>query len=284
MNGSGSGGAKRNYFSTIQRRRVRVVHVTPAQAFFRRIGNFLDREMGRFVTIAAASVAVTFIAGIAALYITVLPDRRGIERIGVPDFTGMIYREGAANADLFDVTLEYKYDSSKPAGTVISQYPAAGSMRLIKSGERRCELTLTLSRGTKTILVPDCVGIGSAQAELQLRTLGFEVTVNRQYSHTVKSGYVISSSPSAFTDLAAGSRVTLNVSLGKKLDTVVVPALTGLGEAAAMTKLLAVGLLAGQTEYVKSPSPAGTVIAQSMPFGSEVREGSRVSLTVSLGP
>jgi serine/threonine-protein kinase len=154
---------------------------------------------------------------------------------------------------------------------------------MVKKGERRCALTLMLSRGPETIILPDFTGDNCAEAELELRSLGFSVSIVQQYSATALAGTVISTSPPAYSDLPTGATVTLYVSLGQELEYVVVPALTGLGETAAITKLLSVGLLVGKTEYVKSPKPAGTVIAQSEPFGSRVRAGTKIYLTVSLG-
>lgn len=278
-------GEKNNYFRAISRKRARVAHITPAGVFFRRIGNRLDRSMGTLLVFAASSAVVVLIAGITAFTTVVLPDKRGVVRITVPDFRGKIYESGMADENFYNVTLEYIFDDNSPPGTVIGQYPAAGACRMIKTkaDERRCELTLTLSRGSETVILPDCIGISAAQAELELKALGFKVTIEKLYSNTVKTGYVISTSPSAFTDVASGNAITLYVSLGQKLDSVVVPSLTGLGETAAITKILSLGLSIGQTEYVKSEKPAGTVIAQSAPFGSIVREGTKIYLTVSLG-
>lgn len=282
MNGTEKG-AKNNYFRSISRKRARVTHITPAGAFFRRIGNRLDKSMGNLVGIAAASAVVVLLAGITAFATVVLPDRGGVIRITVPDLTGEKYAAGIADEDLFDVNLKYKFDNSSPAGTVIAQYPNAGANRMVKEGERRCALTLTLSRGTATIILPDCTGISANQAELELRALGFNVIVEKKYSGIVKAGSVISTSPSAYSDVPSGNTVTVFVSLGEELGSVTVPALTGLGEAAAITKILSIGLNVGKTEYVKSSKPAGTVIAQSAPFGSTVREGTKIYLTVSLG-
>ncbi len=276
-------GAGNNYFRALERRRGRVTHITPARVFFRKIGNRLDAGMGYLLTVAAGAAVVTLLAGIAALSLVVLPDRDRVTRVTVPDLTGQVYREGDADSELFELVLEHKFDSSAPAGTVVAQYPAGGAARMVKVGERRCILTLTLSRGRETLILPDCVGISSAQAELELRALGFEVITEKIYSNTVKTGIVISTSPFAYSDVPAGGAVTLFVSLGQELATVVVPALSGLGETAAITKILSLGLLAGQTEYVRSNKPAGTVIGQSAPFGSTVREGTKIYLTVSVG-
>jgi serine/threonine-protein kinase len=285
MNSTQKGGGKvrNNYYRAVVRQRRRVTHITPAGVFFRRIGNSLDRSMNTLLGIAAASVFITLLAGITAFATVVLPDRSGLVRVTIPDFCGSVYSAGTVDPELFDINIEYKFDNSSPAGMIISQYPPAGAARMVKKGERRCALTLMLSRGPETIILPDFTGDNCAEAELELRSLGFSVSIVQQYSATALAGTVISTSPPAYSDLPTGATVTLYVSLGQELEYVVVPALTGLGETAAITKLLSVGLLVGKTEYVKSPKPAGTVIAQSEPFGSRVRAGTKIYLTVSLG-
>ncbi len=282
MNNTGKG-ERNNYFRAVVRKRRRVIHTTPAGLFFRRVGNRLDKSMGILVIIAAASAAVVLLAGAAAFATVVLPDRNGVKQITVPDFTGKTYNNDMVDQELFDLAIEYKYDSSAPSGTVIAQYPQAGARRMIKKGERLCRLTLTLSRGAETVILPDCTGISANQAELELKSLGFSVAVEKKYSSTTKAGTVISTSPTAYSDVPSGSTVTIYVSLGPEHSMVVVPALTGLGETAAITKILSLGLLVGRTEYVRSSKPAGTVIAQSAPFGSTVSEGTKIYLTVSLG-
>ena len=283
MNNTQRGGGKvrNNYHRAVVLKRRRVTHITLTGVFFRRIGTSSTATWAPFAL--PHSVFVMLLAGELAFATVILPDRSGVIRVTVPDFCGSVYSDGSVDTELFDVSIEYKFDGSSPAGTVISQYPPPGAGRMVKKGERRCALTLTLSRGPDTIILPDYAGENCAKAELELRSLGFEVSIVQKHSVTAQAGTVISTSPPAYSDLPSGATVILYVSLGQELEYVVVPALTGLGETAAITRLLSAGLLVGKTEYVKSSKPAGIVIAQSEPFGSSVRAGTKVYLTVSLG-
>ena len=73
------------------------------------------------------------------------------------------------------------------------------------------------------------------------------------------------------------------VSKGIEKNMLTVPALAGLSESAAIERLTDLGFEVGETEYIVSDKPVGTVISQSAPFGAELSEGSRIYLTVSIG-
>ena len=61
------------------------------------------------------------------------------------------------------------------------------------------------------------------------------------------------------------------------------PALTGLNETEAIERLTRLGVSVGKSDYVTSDKPLGIVVAQSIPFGSNVTTDSTVYLTVSKG-
>ena len=66
--------------------------------------------------------------------------------------------------------------------------------------------------------------------------------------------------------------------------TVAVPSLVGTSEASVSAALTASGLKLGQTTHVPSPTPAGTVITQQPPRGTQVTPGTVVTIIVSSGP
>lgn len=62
--------------------------------------------------------------------------------------------------------------------------------------------------------LPDVTGKSQQEAVTKLESLGFAVSVIKQNSDTVESGYVINQSPRADDRIEAGSTVTLSVSIG----------------------------------------------------------------------
>jgi eukaryotic-like serine/threonine-protein kinase len=65
---------------------------------------------------------------------------------------------------------------------------------------------------------------------------------------------------------------------------VAVPALTGLPQAQAETRLARAGLKANPSQAASPSVPAGSVVSQNPRPGSEVKKGSRVGIVVSSGP
>ena len=65
--------------------------------------------------------------------------------------------------------------------------------------------------------LPDVTGKSQQEAVTKLESLGFAVSVIKQNSDTVESGYVISPSPRADDRIEAGSTVTLSVSIGPEI-------------------------------------------------------------------
>ncbi|KUM40649.1 Stk1 family PASTA domain-containing Ser/Thr kinase [Arthrobacter sp. EpRS71] len=102
---------------------------------------------------------------------------KGPQPIPVPDVRGLA--QDAAVKALQDAGLkaviapETVNDKTVPKGAVVSQLPANGT--LIK-GE---SVTLTVSKGPKLVKVPSFIGKQAAEAERELKKLGFKVEVNK---------------------------------------------------------------------------------------------------------
>ena len=106
--------------------------------------------------------------------------------------------------------------------------------------------------------------------------------------NTVSDSYtqdsVVRSTPDAGVELGTGSTVTLLVSCGVEINTIVMPNLIGLSENAAIAQLENNGLSYGGSEYASSELAPGTVIGQSTGAFAEIEEHSKGILRVSTGP
>jgi eukaryotic-like serine/threonine-protein kinase len=181
--------------------------------------------------------------------------------------------------------------SSKPAGTVLAQSPAAKA-----SVSKGSTVALKISKGRTT--VPDVVGQQVATARAALRGAGLVAAVFNVPSAQPK-GTVVAQHPPANTKAARGSKVRINVSSGSSSpapaattgtttttpasSTVRVPNVVGLQQSAAQRRLNRAGL-GSRVVYVASPKPADQVIDQGPAAGTQVRRGSRVRIDISLGP
>lgn len=244
-----------------------------------RVSDFLCRRFSALLTTAAVLFGVTVLFGITAFAMVIMPDRRGVQKVIVPDMVGQTYLAGQLDPHIFRVIIEYEYDESLPVGVVKRQYPPAGSERKTVRDEHLCTLRLTLSRGKNTVMLPDLAGAELGEAERRLRELGLDSRVEYIPDSALPSGTVIATDPAAFSDVPPGMEIVIKVS--GSLATV--PALSGLSESEARRRLEALGIFVGNSEYVVSDKPAGIVLEQSVPFGVSVPSGTTVYLTVSRG-
>jgi beta-lactam-binding protein with PASTA domain len=193
----------------------------------------------------------------------------------VPDLVGLTQAAAQTAITAAGLTVGTRTTTNSatvPSGRVISQAPAAGSN--VPPGSA---VALVVSLGAK---VPNVVGLTQAAAEAAITSSGLTVgTVTTANSTTVPAGTVISQSPTAGTNVAPATAVTLVVSLG-----VEVPNVVGLTQAAAQTEITSASLTVGTVTTANSSSVAvGKVISQNPAAGAKVEAGSAVALVVSLG-
>nr|WP_231713538.1 Stk1 family PASTA domain-containing Ser/Thr kinase [Arthrobacter sp. zg-Y769] len=201
--------------------------------------------------------------------------------VSVPDVSNVSVEE--AGTQLGDAGLSYTtdevFDEVVAAGLAVGTDPAA-----TREIRRFRPVTLLVSKGPQLFSVPNVVqrtveaaGTDLQEAEL---TLG---AVTEEYSESIAAGTIISQQPLPDTLLRLGAPVDVTVSRGPA--PVEVPAVTGLGEDAAVKAVEAAGLTpAVAGEKVHSASvPAGSVVAQT-PASGLLERGQTVTLTISLGP
>jgi serine/threonine-protein kinase len=165
--------------------------------------------LGVLVVVALAGLGVAWAAG-------AFDSKTPVKEAAVPDLVGMT-QQGAATA-LEQVGLKVgkvvsEQSDKGPAGTVVSQDPAAASK--VAEGSL---VALTLSSGASpsppaTGDVPNVVGSTQAEAVQALNAAGFAVVVVNQASLT-PAGEVVSQSPTGGVIAKAGSTVKITVSTG----------------------------------------------------------------------
>ncbi|WP_018298095.1 Stk1 family PASTA domain-containing Ser/Thr kinase [Corynebacterium lubricantis] len=207
--------------------------------------------------------------------------------ITVPDVTGMSRSEAQTMLiDLgFQVEIAHAASSDVEENHVIRSNPSAGSQ--LRAGT---QVTLTVSSGSEVVSVPDLTGMSAQQAAQVLSDAGLQLDQNLQEenSSSVGQGQIIRQSPSAGTELAVGSAVSVVVSAGPVPTTteeeevmVRIPSLVGMSSQAAQSTLDSLGLSARFTP-IDSNRPEGEVISVEGE-GTEVKEGSTVNIQISNG-
>jgi serine/threonine-protein kinase len=186
--------------------------------------------------------------------------------------------QAAAQAILEDAGLEVAVKEEvnpKPEGTVLEQFPLAGD-----EVDEGSTVTITVSLGPDTAVVPDVTEQRAAQARRTLEDAGFEVREDRRPSASVRAGLAVGTEPPAGRTLERGRTVTLVISSGAR--PVEVPSVIGLQQDLAESALRGEGLIPN-FETRDSDEPEGQVIAQDPAAGSTVKRHTAVTVVVSTG-
>jgi eukaryotic-like serine/threonine-protein kinase len=186
--------------------------------------------------------------------------------------------EQATRRDGFEIFYgDGAYSETVAKDVVLSQNPPAGD-RLVKGGT----ITLALSLGPERYPVPDLAGMELSAAKGALESVKLKLKQgDGQYSDTVPEGVVISSDPTANTQLKPGGTVTVVVSRGRA--PITVPDVSGKNINDARAQLQQLGLSVVE-QYKDGDQPADQVIGQSPKAGTGVEKDAEIKLDVSKGP
>jgi beta-lactam-binding protein with PASTA domain len=231
------------------------------------------RRRKRALWVAGGVAAAAIVA--AAVLLFLLPSSKA-GRVTVPDVTGE--SQSAAVASLKREGLEpvssLAANARVASGLVIGTTPPRGTV--VKKGSR---VSVVVSSGPGIVTLPNVYNKKSDEATKILREKGFQPTVQSQSSDTVAKGLVISTDPTADTEVQVGGPVTVFVSSGPQ--EVSVPEVTGEQQAPATATLAAAGLKVTVIKREVAEPPAGTVISQSPGAGSQLKVGGHVTIVVA---
>ncbi|HEY5871336.1 MAG TPA: PASTA domain-containing protein [Candidatus Tectomicrobia bacterium] len=237
-------------------------------------------QQGAGLVIAQAPLGGTLAAAGTAVHLTVGTPPANVL---VPSVVSLLQANAVTTlvtAQLSVGVIQQAFSPTVPAGSVISQTPAAGA-----TVPERTAVDLVISRGPPQVTVPALVG--TAQATATAAILAAQLTVGpvtSQYSASVPAGQVISQAPAAGTTVNDGTAVSLVVSLGPPAQ-IAMPDVVGQLQGTAETSLATAGLLVGGVGSARHPTvPAGRVISQQPAASMLVLQGTAVTFVVSLGP
>jgi serine/threonine-protein kinase len=205
--------------------------------------------------------------------------RKSSDQVTVPDVTTLNVVEATQKltAEGFEVLTRRQNNAEVPKDTVIEQSPDAGS-----KADKGSTVTLSVSAGVGEVAVPDVVGKSQAAAQSLIENEQLVPDPRQQADATVPTGQVISQNPPAGTMVEKGSAVEIIVSSGPAK--VGVPGVAGMSVPDATNALTQLGLKVSQRSESSSTVPKDSVIGTQPPVGTQVDEGSTVTLIVSTGP
>ncbi len=200
----------------------------------------------------------------------------GPETATVPDVTGRTVDE--ASQLIIEAGFVTRQQAEENAdveeGLVIRTDPAANATAAVNS-----TVTIFYSSGPTTIAIPDVRGQSVNDARNTLAGAGFTGTIQerQEASNDVAEGQVIGTEPGAGQQAPANATITLIVSSGR--GQVGVPNVEGLTEDNARAQLQGFDVQTREQD-VNDPNQDGRVLSQNPTAGTQVDQGSTVTLVI----
>lgn len=198
----------------------------------------------------------------------------------VPQLIGLTKdqaQESLENSQLA-AEIELVFSEVVPEGIVISANPASGS-----SVSKSTVINLQISKGPEYLSVPNLTGLSLDEVRKILTDAGLQLgQVTYEYSSDTKKELAIAASP-AFGELAKPNSV-VSVILSKGPEPVAIPALVGISEIEATTKLSELGFKSITVVKEFSNTVATGVVISQTPEASTLQLPKvTITLTVSKG-
>ena len=205
---------------------------------------------------------------------------QGPQPVAVPNVLGMTQADAQAAivaAGLSVGPVAQGSSETVPAGSVMSQNPAADAMRLPGTA-----VDLTVSQGPQPVAVPDVIGRTQTDAQAIITGAGFAIgELTQAWSAAVPTSCVIGQEPVAGTVMIPGTAVNVVVSQGPQ--PVAVPDVSGKTQAEAQAAITGAGLTVGAiTQEYSDAVPEGAVVGQNPAAGSLLTPGNPVNLVLAI--
>ncbi len=254
----------------------------------------LDPKMEKMITIGAIVATVIVAIAIIVAIVTITKSFKKENKVSTTEeistteeskrmigLVGLSEEEAVTALENAEIAyeIERNYSNVFAKGTVMSQSIIEGNE--IKSGDR---VKIEISEGEEEAEVPDVVGKTLEEAKTVLEKAGFEVDEDEEYDDTVQKDYIIRQTPEGEAKTSKGATVKIVVSKGAEVKVAVVPDLKKKTIAEAESALSEVQLNLGKvTQEFSDSVKEGQVISQSIVAGTEVKEGTKVDITISKG-
>lgn len=202
--------------------------------------------------------------------------------VKVPDLNGMTLEQATDMLEQYDLVLEEGEETVSAdvaKGLVCMQDPVAKS-----EVERGSTVTVNISSGKKTGVVPMLVDSNIDDAEGTLNALGLNLGKVTYAESDADEGVIIEQSPEAGTECEEGSYISLVVSKGGGKNSVTVPSLIGKKVGEAKSMILKAGFKVGSIEYEESDAYSKDyVMWQSEDANTTGKKGDTIDIIVSKG-
>ena len=179
------------------------------------------------------------------------------------------------------VVFDEEFSTEVEKGNVCRTEPGVGA--ILTKGQT---VTLWISQGPRTAVMGDLVNRTKADAQVLLDNMegmNLKVRFEEESSEEVEAGKVIRTEPAKGEAVVAGAEVIVYISSGSGIVKAKVPSVMGMDISKAISILKDYNLKY-EYEVVESDKPKDQVLTQDIDKGTEVPEGTVISMTISAGP
>lgn len=245
------------------------------------------KKPNKFIEFVKKHKALSFVIGAIILFFVAFGATMGIVElvnpndVQIPDLVNKTQDEAEQIVKELKLKLVVKseeYNENVEEGKIISQDPAYQENYTIKE---HSEISVVISKGTETVEVPDVVGKTREEAEKLLKDAGLVAEITEENDEKVEAGIVLSQDIEDGETVNKGSTVKLVVSKGSGIVNVEVPSLVGKTEQEARNLLTEAGLKVNVVNDEDEAKNDGVVLRQSKDAGTEVQEGTTITITVN---
>jgi len=247
----------------------------------------------KFGVVVLALAVLAMLSAIVTMHFAI----HGAE-VKVPSFKGLTVAEATEKAASLGLNLtvdNHFYSVEIPAGRILSQSPAAGTIV-----RREWRVRLTQSVGPQRVAIPNLTGSNERLASIEARRLGLEVgpTAEMPYAYA-SADTVIAQNPAPDAAGVERPMISLLVAASPEEtgDGMVMPDFTGQAFSAAAAALSHAGLRVAPVKMVplsisavgstidnqapQLPVVPGTVMSQNPPAGHRVDATTLIELSVA---
>jgi len=237
--------------------------------------------LGYIVTILSAFILSILL--VAAISYNVFKEKITIREVEIPNVINKSVEAVKNELDNLGLNVEvikYDYSNEISEGYVIDQIPEFGE--IVKKGYT---VRLTVSKGSKKVNIPNLIHKELEEAKLIIENNNLQLGKIEYEYNDLPIGIILNQQPLPDLEADENSEINLVVSQGPEIQTVIMPNFVGKNIEDTKETAKALGLIISNIHYEKNEElEKDVVISQSIEAGTEIKENSVFSLTVSQGP
>lgn len=204
------------------------------------------------------------------------------KQVQIPNLVGKTIEEVenlTKEANIKYEVIAEEFSADQEAGKVIKQDPKyAANYKVLENST----VKITISKGVELTKIPKVAGEKKDTAITMLENAGLKYEIKEENNDKIEAGVVIKQEPEQDEEVAKDSVVTIYVSLGT--NKVPVPDVLGKTEAEAKKAIEDLKLKVSVKTGEDTTKSNGVVIKQDIDSGTQIEEGSTITITVNKLP